>query len=204
MEFVRGGGRLCGNGVHAGSFRLFASQKSTSRNFLRSIMCGGRLTVAALPKVRKWSSCAEGDSHAQAPSVPIRRAARRARDEIQALPYALRGEKSPIGGICNFSVAPHLHRKSLREVRLAFFLDGRWSGSALTQASEAIQRHVGTLLFWHFFLLCKEKSALSPERGMEIVRRGEFVRNWSARGLLPSPAVTASQLFAREILFALA
>ena len=39
----------------------------------------------------------------------------------------------------------------------------------------AIQRHVGTLLFWHFFLLCKEKSALSPLQ-REIVRGGEFVR----------------------------
>ena len=48
------------------------------------------------------------------------RAARRARDEIQVLLYALGGEKSPIGGICSPSVAPHLHRRLVREVRSEF------------------------------------------------------------------------------------
>ena len=56
------------------------------------------------------------------------RAARRARDEIQVLLYALGGEKSPIGGICNPSVAPHLNRKFVREVRSEFSrsADGAW------------------------------------------------------------------------------
>ena len=57
----------------------------------------------------------------QAPSVPIRRAGRRARDEIRVMLYALGGEKSPIGGICNSSGAAHLNRRFLREVRSEFF-----------------------------------------------------------------------------------
>ena len=114
--------------------------------------------------------CAEGSPHAQGGQsgtpVPTKEnelhAGRSARDEIQVLLYALRGEKSPIGGICNPSVAPHLHRKSLREVRSEF----SWT---VAFASEAVQRHVGTLLFWNFFLLCKEKSALSLLQ-REVVR----------------------------------
>ena len=58
--------------------------------------------------------------HAQAPSVPMRRAGRRARDEARVLPYVPRGEKSVNGGIHDPSVAPHLHRKFLREVRSEF------------------------------------------------------------------------------------
>ena len=65
--------------------------------------------------------CADGSSHAQAPSVPIRRAGRSARDEAWGLPYALGGEKSVIGGTSSPSVAPHLHRKFVREVRSEFW-----------------------------------------------------------------------------------
>ena len=57
----------------------------------------------------------------QAPSVPIRRAGRRARDEARVMLYELGGEKSSIGGICNPSGAAHLNRRFLREVRSEFF-----------------------------------------------------------------------------------
>ena len=118
-----------GNGVRARRGRLCGI--AGGANCLRSTQCPH-------PTEGEWSLYADGNSHAQAPSVPIRRAGRSARDRIQVLLHALRGEKSPIGGIGNPSEAPHLHRKSLREVRLAFFLDGRWSGSALTLAAEAV------------------------------------------------------------------
>ena len=109
-------------------------------NCLRSTQCPH-------PTVGEWSSCAEGsacadgNSHAQGgqsrtpvPTKEKMRAGRSARDEIQVLLYALRGEKSPIGGICNPSVAPHLNRKPLREVRSEFSLSvigaaGRSSGT---------------------------------------------------------------------------
>ena len=48
------------------------------------------------------------------------RAGRRASDRIQVLLYALGGEKSVIGGIHDPSVAPHLNRKFVREVRSEF------------------------------------------------------------------------------------
>ncbi len=108
---------------------------------------------------------ANRNPHAQAPSVPIRRAGRRARDEIRVLPTAIGGEKSPSGGIGGSSVAPLLHRKSLREVRLSFSLAGRWCVGTLTLAAEAVERHARQLLFWNFFLFGKEKSALSPCKG---------------------------------------
>ena len=67
----------------------------------------------------------------QAPSVPIRRAGRRARDEDWVMLYELGGEKSSIGGICNSFGAPHLNRRFLREVRSPFFFVGNWSGRAV-------------------------------------------------------------------------
>ena len=62
------------------------------------------------------------------------RAGRSARDEIRILPYALGGEKSVNGGIHGPSVAPHLNRRFLREVRSEFSLSvigaaGRSSGT---------------------------------------------------------------------------
>ena len=79
----------------------------------------------------------------QAPSVPIRRAGRRARDVVRIMLYALGGEKSPIGGICNSFGAPHLNRRFLREVRSPFFFIGNWSG-------RAVERHARQLLFVTF------------------------------------------------------
>ena len=83
---------------------------------------------------------------------------------------ALGGEKSPIGGICNSSGAAHLNRKPLREVRSPFFFIGNWSG-------RAVNLQGCTLLFWNFFLLCKEKSALYP-------RFGEGKRVCARRGIV--------------------
>ena len=103
------------------------------------------------------------------------RAGRSARDRIQILLYALGGEKSVIGGICNPSVAPHLRRKSLREVRSEF------SRSADGAAGRS-NRRFAHFFFGIFFLLIAlgnewvtEKSALSPLQ-REFVRRGECVR----------------------------
>ena len=79
----------------------------------------------------------------QAPSVPIRRAGRRAREVVRVMLYALGGEKSPIGGICNSSGAAHLNRRFLREVRSSFFFVGNWSG-------RAVERHARQLLFVTF------------------------------------------------------
>ena len=61
-----------------------------------------------------------GQSRTPVPTKEKMRAERRARDGDRVLPTAVGGEKSVIGGICNPSVAPHLHRKSLREVRSEF------------------------------------------------------------------------------------
>ena len=122
-------------------------------------------------------------SHAQAPSVPIRRAGRRASDEEPALPYALRGEKSVIGGTCNPSVAPHLHRWLVREVRSEF----SWT---VARASGRSNRRFAHFFFGTFFLLIAlgnewvtEKSALSPCKG-RLCAEGAVVRKWSARALL--------------------
>ena len=67
----------------------------------------------------------------QAPSVPIRRAGRRARDEVWVMLYALGGEKSLIGGVEIPLWHPHLNRRFLREVRSPFFFVGNWSGRAV-------------------------------------------------------------------------
>ena len=48
------------------------------------------------------------------------RAGRRARERDQVLLYVLRGEKSVIGGTSSPSVAPHLNRWLVREVRSEF------------------------------------------------------------------------------------
>ena len=113
--------------------------------------------------------------HAQAPSVPIRRAGRRARDEARILPYALGGEKSPIGGICSPSVAPHLNRQFLREVRSEF----SWT------VDGAAGRSSGTLVTLTYTSVCsscnfsfKQRKVYKPipERGMKIVRRWKCVQ----------------------------
>ena len=89
--------------------------------------------------------------HAQAPSVPIRRAGRRARDKDQVLPYALGGDKSVIGGIHDPSVAPHLNRQFLREVRLSFFFVGNWSGRAVERHARYTDVHVSVFFLELFF-----------------------------------------------------
>ena len=109
------------------------------------------------PTVREWSSCADGSPHAQAPSVPIRRAGRRARDKIWVLPTALGGEKSPSGRITGPSVAPHLRRKFVREVRSEF----SWTAAF---ASEAIEPQVRQLLFVTFSFW-ERKKCIVPREG---------------------------------------
>ena len=107
--------------------------------------------------------------HAQAPSVPIRRAGRRARDRIQVLLYALRGEKSPIGGICNPSVAPLLHRKSLREVRSEF----SWTAAFAEGRSNGTLAH---FFFGTFFFCAKKKVHCPPAKG-DCAQRGRLCGN---------------------------
>ena len=99
------------------------------------------------------------------------RAGRRARDEIWVLPAALRGEKSVIGGICNSSEAPHLHRKSLREVRSEFL----W-----TVARASGDRTAGSpTSFLALFSFWERKKCIVPLQ-REIVRGREVVGNLGA------------------------
>ena len=102
--------------------------------------------------------------HAQAPSVPIRRAGRRASDIIQILLYALRGEKSVIGGICNPSVAPHFNRWLVREVRSEFL----WTADG---ASGRSNRRFAHFFFGTFFFCAKKKVHCPPAKG-DCARRG--------------------------------
>ena len=99
--------------------------------------------------------CEDKSPHAQAPSVPMRRAGRRARDEARILPYALGGEKSVNGGIGTPSVAPHLHRKPLREVRSEF----SWTadGAAYSDACGRGGRAARSFASFVTFLSNKEK-----------------------------------------------
>ena len=95
------------------------------------------------------------------------RAGRRASDRIQVLLYALRGEKSPIGGICNPSVAPHLHRKFVREVRSEFL----WT---VDGAAGRSNRRFAHFFFGTFFFCVKKKVHCPPKGEMGVVRGGEL------------------------------
>ena len=117
----------------------------------------GRLTVAPLPG-GEWGLRADGNPHAQAPSVPIRRAGRRARDKVRVLLYALGGEKSVIGGIHDPSVAPHLNRKFVREVRSEFL----WT---VARASRRSNRRFAHFFFGTFFFCVKKKVHCPPCKG---------------------------------------
>ena len=123
--------------------------------------------------------CANGSSHAQAPSVPIRRAGRSARDEIQVLLYAFSGEKSVIGGTCNPSVAPHLHRWLVREVRSEF-------SQSVARASG---RSSGTLVCFFCNFSFKQRKVYNPVPG----GKGSLCTDGSLRGVgggaSPSPTM---------------
>ena len=119
------------------------------------------------PESGKFILCTDRSSHAQAPSVPIRRAGRRARERDQVLFYVLRGEKSVIGGTCNFSVAPHLHRKFVREVRLEF----SW-----TVARASGRSTCKVVCFFSNFSFKQRKVYKPPTGEKDFVRRREFVR----------------------------
>ena len=114
---------------------------------------------------------ADGSSHAQGGQsrtpVPTKnklRAGRRASDRIQVLLYALGGEKSVMGGICNPSVAPHLNRKFVREVRSEFL----W---AAARASRRSNRRFAHFFFGTFFFCAKKKVHCPPAKG-DCARRG--------------------------------
>ena len=77
--------------------------------------------------------------------------------------------------------APHV----LRNVNRGGTVDGR----------KAIEPQVRTLLFWNFFLLCKEKSALSPRKG-KWVSCGEGSLCGFAGGASPSPTEGEWSLYA--------
>ena len=119
--------------------------------------------------------CEDKSPHAQASSVPMRRAGRRARDEAWALPHALGGEKSPIGGIGTLSVAPHLNRQFLREVRSEFSLS----------VIGAAGRSSGTLVcfFWNFSFK-QRKVSKTPfwEGKWRLCVSGSTCRNADRRG----------------------
>ena len=107
-----------------------------------------------------------GQSRTPVPTKEKMRAGRRARDKIRVLPTAVGGTKSPSGGIGGSSVAPHLHRKSLREVRSEF----SWT------AAFAEGRSNGTLAHFFFgtFFFCAKKKVHDPPLQREIVRGRKY------------------------------
>ena len=133
--------------------------------------------------------CEDGSSHAQGGQsrtpVPTKnklRAGRRASDRIQVLLYALGGEKSVMGGICNPSVAPHLNRKFVREVRSEFL----WAADGACKRSTC---KVVTLTYTSVCSSCnfsfkQRKVYKTPERG-----HGFRARRGVAGGASPSPTV---------------
>ena len=108
----------------------------------------------------------------------VRGRGRRARDEVRVLPYALGGEKSVNGGIYGPSVAPHLNRKPLREVRSEF----SWTadGAAYSDACGRGGRAARSFASFGTFLSNKEKFINPFPRGeREIARTGVWWRFWS-------------------------
>ena len=85
----------------------------------------------------------------------VRGRGRRARDEVRVLPYALGGEKSVNGGIYGPSVAPHLNRRFLREVRSEFSSSAM--GAAYSDACGRGGRAARSFASFVTFLSNKEK-----------------------------------------------
>ena len=86
--------------------------------------------------------------------------------------YAPRGEKSVIGGTCNSSVAPHLHRKFVREVRSEF----SWTAAFAEGRSTC---KVANFFFGTFFFLGKKKVHCHPAKG-DCAQRGVRWKNTSS------------------------
>ena len=182
------------------SFPTFCTRKP----FRVGIMCGGSLT-GAQTGVPTHKADSRGRLSLQKNKL---RAGCRASDRIQVLLYALRGEKSVIGGISNPSVAPHLHRKFVREVRSEFL----WT---VDGAAGRSNRRFAHFFFGTFFFCVKKKVHCPPKGEMGFVRGGELreeqapplpwgngdcARRGVAGGASPSPTVGEWRLCAEGIL----
>ena len=130
---------------------------------------------ASLPAIRnKFRSQTEAPTHKADSRGRLSlqknklRAGCRVSDRIQVLLYALRGEKSVIGGTCNPSVAPHLNRKFVREVRAEFL----WT---VARASGRSNRRF--VCFFCNFSFKQRKVYKTPRKGKEFrAQRGGCAR----------------------------